>query len=245
MPVYNVKLIRKEDIADGTMAFYFEKPEGFTHKAGQYADLQYADLTLIDPQQTDAEGNVRTFTLANAPYEDALLFATRMRDSAFKRVLKAMPIGTEISLDAPHGSFTLHNKVDVPAVFLTGGIGLTPARSIILQAAHDKLAHTIYLFDSNKRPEDAVFLDELMAAQQDNPNYTFIGTMTQMEKSNRSWDGETGLIDEAMLEKYVGDLNVPIYYIVGPQGMVYAMVEMLLTAGVDDDNIRTEEFFGY
>ena len=66
-----------------------------------------------------------------------------------------------------------------------------------------------------------------------------------MEKSNHSWDGETGLIDETMLTKYVGDLNVPIYYIVGPQGMVYAMVEMLLTAGVDDDNIRTEEFFGY
>ena len=146
MPVYNVKLLRKEDIADGTMAFYFEKPEGFTHKAGQYADL-----TLIDPQQTDAEGNVRTFTLANAPYEDALMFATRMRDSAFKRELKALPIGAEVSLDGPHGTFTLHNKVDVPAVFLTGGIGLTPARSIILQAAHDKLVHKIYLFDC-KRP---------------------------------------------------------------------------------------------
>lgn len=240
MPVYNVKLLRKEDIADGTMAFYFEKPEGFTHKAGQYADL-----TLIDPQQTYAEGNVRTFTLANAPYEDALMFATRMRDSAFKRELKALPIGAEVSLDGPHGTFTLHNKVDVPAVYLTGGIGLTPARSIILQAAHDKLAHKIYLFDSNKRPEDAVFLDELMAAQHDNPNYTFIGTMTQMEKSKCSWDGETGVIDETMLSKYIDDLSAPIYYIVGPQGMVYAMVEMLLTAGVDDDNIRTEEFFGY
>ncbi len=84
-----------------------------------------------------------------------------------------------------------------------------------------------------------------MAAQHDNPNYTFIGTMTQMEKSKRSWDGETGVIDEKMLSKYIDDLSAPIYYIVGPQGMVYAMVEMLLTAGVDDDNIRTEEFFGY
>ena len=76
MPVYNVKLTRREDIADGTMAFYFERPQGFVHKAGQYADL-----TLIDPPETDAEGNIRTFTLANAPYEDVLMFATRDRKS--------------------------------------------------------------------------------------------------------------------------------------------------------------------
>ena len=118
MPIYTVKLQSKEDIADGTMAFYFEKPQGFTHKAGQYADL-----TLMNPEETDSEGNIRTFTLANAPYEESLMFATRMRDTAFKRVLKNMPIGTEITLDAPHGSFTLHNNDSVPAVFLTGGIG--------------------------------------------------------------------------------------------------------------------------
>ena len=240
MPVYKVKLARRQEIADSTMAFYFEKPQGFTHKAGQYADL-----TLINPAETDAEGNIRTFTLANAPYEDALMFATRMRDTAFKRVLKTMPIGTELTLDAPHGSFTLHNNESVPAVFLTGGIGLTPARSIVLQAAHDKLPHKIFLFDSNKRPEDTVFLDELMQAQKTNPNYTFIGTMTQMEESNRAWDGETGFINEAMLLKYIDDLALPIYYLAGPRAMVHAMLEMLLKAGVDDDNIRTEEFSGY
>lgn len=240
MPVYTVKLVSREEVADGTMAFYFEKPQGFTHKAGQYADL-----TLINPSETDSEGNIRTFTLANAPYEDALMFATRMRDSAFKRVLKTMPLGTEITLDAPHGSFTLHNKDNVPAVFLTGGIGLTPARSIILQAARDKLAHKIFLFDSNKRPEDAVFLDELLDAQKTNPNYTFVGTMTQMDKSNCAWEGETGFINEDMLLKYIDDLTVPIYYLAGPRAMVHAMLEMLMKAGVDDDNIRTEEFSGY
>src|SRR5699024_6350860 len=123
MPIYTVKLERKDDVADGTMAFYFSKPKDFVYKAGQNADL-----TLINPSDTDAGGNVRTFTLANAPYEESLMFATRMRDSAFKRTLKSMPVGTEITLDAPHGSFTLHDDASVPAVFLTGGIGLTPAR---------------------------------------------------------------------------------------------------------------------
>ena len=151
----------------------------------------------------------------------------------------------ELTLDAPYGSFTLHNDASRPAVFLTGGIGVTPVRSIVLQAAHDKLPHKILLFDSNRRPEDAAFLDELMEAQKDNPNYTFIGTMTQMEKSSRAWHGETGYITKSMLLKHIGDLTLPIYYIVGPGTMVHAMRDILNEAGVNDDNIRTEEFTGY
>lgn len=240
MPIYKVKLKSKQEIAAGTMAFYFEKPEGFAYKAGQFADC-----TLINPAETDAEGNIRGFSLASAPYEDFLMFATRMRDTAFKRVLNKMEPGTELTLDAPHGSFTLHNNTSIPAVFLTGGIGVTPVRSIVLQAAHNKLPHKIFLFDSNNRPEDAAFLDELTEAQKENPNYTFIGTMTQMEKSRRVWHGETGFITQAMLLKSIGDLTLPIYYVVGPRAMVHAMREILNEAGVNDDNIRTEEFPGY
>jgi ferredoxin-NADP reductase len=240
MPIYKTKLKGKDEIAAGTMAFRFEKPEGFAFKAGQFGDF-----TLVDPSETDAEGNVRGFSLANAPYEGDLIFATRMRDTAFKRVLRTMNVGAEITLDAPYGSFTLHNNAKIPAVFLTGGIGVTPVRSIVLQAAHDKLPHKIFLFDSNRRPEDSAFLDELMNAERQNPNYTFVGTMTEMEKSVQKWDGETGYITKGMLEKYVGDLTLPIYYPAGPASMVTAMRKTLNEAGVDDDNIRTEEFSGY
>lgn len=240
MPIYTVKLKSKKEIAAGTMAFHFEKPKGFVFKPGQFGDL-----TLINPAETDAEGNIRTFSLANAPHEDSLMFATRMRDSAFKRVLSAMELGAELTLDAPYGSFTLHNNASTPAVFLTGGIGITPTRSIILQAAHDKLPHKIFLFYSNNKPEDTAFLSELVQAQNENPNYTFIGTMTQMEKSNQAWQGETGFITEAMLKKFIGDLTLPIYYLAGPRAMVQAMREILSKAGVNDDNIRMEEFSGY
>jgi ferredoxin-NADP reductase len=89
---------------------------------------------LINPSETDAEGNTRGFSLASAPYEDDLMLATRMRDTAFKRVLKTMALGAELTLDAPYGSFTLHNNAAIPAVFVTGGIGVTPVRSIVLQA---------------------------------------------------------------------------------------------------------------
>ena len=240
MPIYKIKLKGRDEIAAGTMAFHFEKPEGFSYKAGQFADY-----TLINPPETDAEGNTRGFSLASAPYEDDLMSATRMRDTAFKRVLKTMPLGTELTLDAPYGSFTLHNNAAIPAVFVTGGIGVTPVRSIVLQAIRDQVAHRIIVIDSNKRPEDAAFLNDLNKPHEKNPHYTFVGTMTGMEKSNQEWHEETGHMTKAMLSKYIDDLAVPIYYIAGPQGMVASMRKVLTESGVNDDNIRTEEFTGY
>ena len=141
MPVYKITLKDKKEIAAGTMAFYFDKPDGFTYKAGQFGDF-----TLIDPTDTDDEGNVRGFSLSAAPFEDDLMLATRMRDTAFKRYFKIMPVGTAITMDAPYGSFTLQNNTKIPAVFLSGGIGITPVRSIVLQATHDKTAHRIFTF---------------------------------------------------------------------------------------------------
>ncbi len=240
MSLPRTKLAKKEDAAEHTMLFQFEKPAGFTYKAGQFADY-----TLINPSDTDEEGNTRGFSLSSAPYEPNLMCTTRMRDTAFKRVLKDMPIGTELELDAPYGSFTLHNKVARPAVFLTGGIGITPVRSITLQSVHDKTEHKIFVFYSNKRPEDAAFLDELSRLGEANANVTFVATMTEPEKSQQSWAGETGFIDKTMIAKYVEDLTAPVYYLCGPAGMVTAMRTLLNGAGVDDDDIRTEEFTGY
>ena len=240
MAISKVKLKGRQEIALGTMAFHFEKPEGFTYKAGQFCDL-----TLVDPPETDAEGNTRGFTLASAPYEGDLMVATRMRDTAFKRVLKTMDLGSELTLDAPYGSFTLHSDASIRAVFLAGGIGVTPARSIVLQATRDKLPHKIVLFDSNPTPEDSAFLDEFTQAQAENPNFTFIGTMTDLERSSSDWSGETGYITSAMIAKSVADLNLPIFYISGPRAMVAAMRTTLEESGVKDDKIRTEEFSGY
>ena len=94
-------------------------------------------------------------------------------------------------------------------------------------------------------PEDAAFLSELMAAGERIPGYSFVGTMAEMEKSDADWSGETGFITGAMLRKHINDLSLPIYYIVGPPAMVRAMREMLNETGVNEDNIRTEEFSGY
>jgi ferredoxin-NADP reductase len=237
---YRPKLLNRVEVAEGTMSFYFEKPSGFEHKPGQSSDL-----TLLDPPETDAEGNVRTFSIASAPFEDQLMFATRMRDTAFKRSLKRVPLGTPVKMESPMGSFTLHKNSAKPAVFLAGGIGVTPFFSIAKQADYDRLPHKLYFFYSNRRPEDAPFLDVLEKLQKTNPNFHFVGTMTDMPHSKKEWAGETGLIDKGMLVKHLRDLQGPIYYLAGPPAMVAAMRKMLVASGVDEDDIRTEEFAGY
>lgn len=240
MPIDMVRLIGREDVADNTMAFHFEKPNGFQYKAGQFADF-----TLIDPPKTDAEGNTRGFSLASAPYEKDLRITTRMRDTAFKQVLKNLPDGTQLKLDAPYGSFTLGTKSAVPAVFLTGGIGITPVRSIILEATNKESPRHIVLFYSNHTPADAAYLTELRLVATKNSHFTFVPTMTEMKDTHEHWTGETGYVTKAMLEKYLDDLTVPIYFISGPATLVAAMRQLLSDAGVDDDNVRTEEFTGY
>jgi ferredoxin-NADP reductase len=238
VPIHNVKLLKKETVANGTMAFHFEKPEGLVYRPGQFGDF-----TLINPPETDEEGNVRGFSLASAPYEPDLMIATRMRDTAFKRVLKDLTIGSEVKFDGPYGDFTLHKTLSTPAVFLTGGIGATPVRSIIAQATKDQLQQQITLLYSNRTPQDTAFLDEFAAHAKENENFTFVPTMTQLE--GQEWDGEKGYITKDMLEKYLTDITLPIYYLSGPAAMVTAMRSMLTDAGVNEDNIRTEEFAGY
>src|SRR6266852_2809985 len=241
---FEVALKGKKQIAAGTMAFVFEKPNGFQFRAGQHIRM-----TLIDPSETDNEDNSRFFSLASTPQDADLVIAMRMRDTAFKRVLGRMQIGEtaliQILLDVPDGAFALHEDASKPAVMLAGGIGVVPAYSMIKDTTERKLPHEIFLFYSNRRPEDAPFLDELDHLAQQHPSFQLMATMTKPEKSAKTWRGETGYIDHSMLERYVDDLKSPIYYLAGLPEMVSAMKTMLKDSGVNEENIRAEAFSGF
>jgi len=240
MGACTVKLERRQQVAEGTVAFCFGKPAGF-----EFAGGQSIDVTLINPPQTDAEGNTRALSLASAPHEPYLMVATRLRDTAFKRTLKTLEPGTEVKIEGPFGSMTLHRKTNRPAVILAGGIGITPFRSMLVQAAKANTGHSLFLFYSNRRPEDAAFLAELQELARQHTNFTLVATMTNLEKSQAVWTGEKGHISIDMVMKYVSDLADPIYYTAGPPALVAAMKEMLNEAGVDEDDINSEDFSGY
>lgn len=238
MPIQNVRLLRREPVARETMAFYFEKPKDFEFRAGQFGDV-----TLIDPPETDAEGNVRGFSFITAPYESEIGFATRLRDTAYKRVLRNLPPGSEVKLDAPYGDFTLHRKESRPAVFVIGGIGATPVRSMVAQATHDRSAHRMLLLHANRTSDDAPFQADFFRFAEQNPNFRFVPVLTNSVPA--AWKGERGRIAAETIRRWVPELAGPIWYLSGPEGMVKATRRLLVELAVDEDDIRTEEFAGY
>ncbi|HXE38815.1 MAG TPA: FAD-dependent oxidoreductase [Azonexus sp.] len=240
MRIYDTRLEDHRAIAEGTMAFDLAKPPGFIFKPGQAIDV-----VLINPPGPETDSTRHTFSIVSAPFEDRLTVATRMRDSAFKRTLKALAIGAPILFEGPSGSLTLHNNRSRPAVMIAGGIGITPFVSILRQAAHDQLPQQLLLLYSNHRPEDAAFLDELQGLEEQNKRFRLLATMTQMSKSSQSWAGRRGPIDEALVHQVCDELVAPIFYLAGPPALVDSMRQTLNQAGIDDDDIRSEEFYGY
>jgi ferredoxin-NADP reductase len=234
------RLLGAAEVAAGTMAFRFERPAAFAFRAGQNVLV-----TLLEPPELDAQGPSRTFTLASAPHEAELLIATRMRDTAFKRVLRKAAPGMPVEIDGPNGFMVLHEDAARAAVFLAGGIGITPFLAMARDAAQRRLPHRIFLFYGNRRPEDAAFLEELSALEKANPRFRLVAAMSEAEKSARPWSGERGFIDRAMLARHAGHLERPVYYFAGPPAMAMAMQEMLSGAGVSEDDMRSEEFYGY
>lgn len=223
------------------MAFFFDTSGAdFAFKAGQFAEF-----TLINPKETDAEGNKRLFSIASSPnHKDYIMVATRMRNTAFKNNLKSMPFGEKIRVRGPMGAFTLHSDASKPAVFLAGGIGITPFRSIVEFAAEQKLPHRIYLFYSNRNKAATAFLDDFEKWQQQNNNFKLIATLTDAQ--DYSWKYEDGRIDESMIKKYLGEmLQNAIFYIAGPPGMVSGLMQLLSQMGIKEESIKAEEFAGY
>jgi ferredoxin-NADP reductase len=237
---YSSALLSRTEVAENTMAFHFEKPPGFQFKAGQYLNL-----TLLNSQPESSNGLTHTFSIASSPLSGELAVTTRMRDTLFKRTLSSLPIGAEVRIEGPMGSFTLHNNTAKPAVLLAGGIGIAPFLSILSYAAGKRLHHPIFLFYANRCLEDAAFMEALWKLEKANPRFRFIPTFTRITKNYRGWKGETGRISRELLSTYLGKVEVPIYYVAGPPTMVAAARRTLNEASVDDDNIRTEEFAGY
>jgi ferredoxin-NADP reductase len=155
-----------------------------------------------------------------------------------------MHIGTRVRIEGPFGDLRLHHA-DRPAIVLTGGIGITPFRSILVETIRTGgLAYRVGLFYANRRPRDAAFLDELRRLAEEDPNLTFVPTMSALDAADH-WDGERGYIDMPMIKRYLQDGSDAVYYLTGPPGMVQGLRSMLVGAAVDEDDIRTEEFTGY
>ena len=229
------------EVAEGTMAFVFDTspPAGgpdFTFRSGQYVEIG-----LDKPPYTDEKKNHREFSITSSPADKGILMvATRLGSpsrpiSAFKKSMTEVPLGTEFKAEGPYGNFTLHENPAKKAVFIAGGIGITPVRSIVKDATERKLPHKIALIYSNRNPDSAAFLEDLQKWEKANPNLKLFAKMTD----------QTGHVDESYIKSSAGELADSVFYIVGPPGMVAAMTKILEKLKISRDDMRFEEFTGY
>jgi ferredoxin-NADP reductase len=237
MPIFKLKLIEQKPVATNTIEFRFEKPDNFNFVAGQYGGF-----TLINPTETDAGGITRRFSFLSMPQDNYIAVTTRIQSSAYKRELKNLTPGSEIKFAGPTGNFVLHEDVNTPAVFIAGGIGVTPFYSMIRDCAARQPNRHITLFYGNQTAKDGAYLDELATLQQQMPNFKLVNALAAPDAD---WQGETGYITHTMLRKYVVDLASPIYYICGSPSMVTTLQETLLEMGIEQERIKVEDFPGY
>lgn len=238
-----LKLLGKKDEAEGTKSFTFEPEKELKYIAGQYYYFTLPRLNYPDPR-----GATRHFTLSSSPTEGRnIMITTRVRqESGFKKTLDELKPGDIIEGEGPNGTFILNESNKSPQVFLTGGIGITPFRSIAKYDIDKNLGIPIYLLYSNSIPEQIAFKEEIEGWAKEYPNLIKVQMLiSKPEEAKTPWTGLTGRIDANLISKFTGGLEKPTFWISGPPPMVDAMELALSSLGIKGDRIVSEKFTGY
>jgi ferredoxin-NADP reductase/nitrite reductase/ring-hydroxylating ferredoxin subunit len=224
-----------------------DKTTTLNYTAGQFA---FFDIGGV---YDDPKSPIRHFTISSSPTENFIMFSTRIRDSPYKKRLSTLEEGANVKVRGPEGQFVLHQDYSKAAVFLSGGIGVTPFRSMIKYATDEQLPLKITMFDSNRNRDSILFKKEFDEWANKNKNLKIIYTISEDEQQQSSstandWKGEHGRIDKAMILKYLDNniLNNSIFYICGPPSMLKAMQSLLQdNLEIPRERIKVEEFTGY
>jgi len=229
----------KREVAKGTLLVTFD----LLGEEVDFAPGQYFFVTLPDVGYQDDKGLRRHITVVTSPNEKGVLgFATRMRDSAFKRSLGELPVGAEVDVESPKGNFVLPENTSRPLVFVAGGIGITVFRSMLRYIREERLPYRVTLIYSNRDRESTAFLDELREFEQALPDFRLILTMTQ----DPGWKGETRKVDGKFVKDHLDeDLNRYTFLVAGPPAMADGVQQALQEAGVQDENVIAERYSGY
>ncbi len=240
MQGYTVTLKETRDAADGTRLFVFDKPEGYAFKAGQYVALEAPKKDGIEP---DVRGLIRSFSIAAAPCEPDLYFAMRQGESSFKKTCWRLTPGDTVTITKAVGFFVLPPEDDHrPIVFLAGGIGITPVRSILKQAEHDKSDRHFTLFYANRFAKDAAFDEEMRNLGLAHCRY--VSVLSQSEDPCATENDERGYLCEPMIGKYLDDIPGCLYYVVGSPQFSDAMGRALTNLGVVKEQCHMDPFIG-
>lgn len=229
MERFEVRLTRMAGWGEDVYSCDFEKPEDYEFTPGQYFSIE-----------VDAAAGplAKPFSHAASPEDDFIELTTHMSDSEFKRALKALEPGDTARISRAMGRLVLPEDPG-KVVFLVGGIGITPVRSIIRDAAERGTGLEALLLYGNRSEVCVPYRAEL-------ESYSDKGTSVVhvFEHPTESWSGETGYITPELVKRYV-DPEGLLFVTAGPPSMVKAMETCMDALGVEADHRLVERFGGY
>ena len=214
-------------------SFRSPRPKDLQYKAGQFM--------FIKIKSGDEEMR-KHFTISSSPTEkDHIEFTKKLTGSEFSNALETMQMGDWAMMDAPYGKFTFEGEYEKIGM-LSGGIGITPLRSICEYCTDMQLDTEIALLYGNMTERDIVFRKELREMQKRNRNLEVVFTLDQ---PSEDWTGYTGYINVQMIKKEVPDYMERVFYICGPPGMIRAMENLLRDLNLPKAQVKREIFSGY
>jgi ferredoxin-NADP reductase len=234
-----LKLKGKTQIAPDTYEFAFARPRKFVFEPGQYMEW------TLSPEGSDSRGNRRYFTLASAPTERELKLGVKFsqKSSTFKKTLLSMDSEQEVIASQLAGDFVLPDNPRQKCVFIAGGIGITPFRSMIKYLLETHQRRPIVLFYSNKTVDDIVYKDIFDRAEKELGIKT-IYTVTDTHNLPQKWEGNIGRITPQWIKKYVPGYKNYIFYISGPISMINSFKDTLRFLGIKEPQIKIDYFSG-
>jgi ferredoxin-NADP reductase len=235
-----LNLKNKLSIATDTVDFVFDPKQKFVFSPGQYMEWTLAH------KNADSRGNRRYFTIASSPTEEDLKLGIKFyaNGSSYKKAMLTMTDSTPIVGAQVRGDFTLPKDLNQKLVFIAGGIGITPFRSMIKYLLDTKQPRPIILLYANKTVDEIVYYDIFNQAQQQLGIHT-IYTLTDKTKLPVNWQGYVGRIDEAFIKRFVPDFIERTFYLSGPRSMVTAYENTLTSIGVSHSQIKIDFFPGF
>lgn len=234
MKFYDTLLIKRQQVAEQAYQFFLKKPPGFKYRAGDSLEV----ILSAPHDGAGATPQARGFALASAPHEPLLALTTRLHSNAvFSQALARLPHGCSVKItESSAGLGRVRDDGSVPAVFLTGGTGIAPARAMIAQAIHEGSPRSLTLIASNVNLQRALFVDELRAFCKKNPRFYFVEAYDEYAADDVSV--ERGPITPTMILRQVPDYLTSEYYLSGPPGMGDRLSAVLLAMGVPEARIR-------
>lgn len=202
----------------------------------QFLAGQYIDILLKD-------GKRRSFSLANAPHDDALLqlHIRQVPGGLFtEQVFSTLKLRDILRFNGPHGSFYLREESSKPMILLAGGTGFAPIKSIVEHALHEACTRPMTLYWGARAHADLYLPDLPLQWASQMKRFRYIPVLSAPLPED-AWEGRSGLVHTAVLADFP-DLSAFQVYACGAPVMIEAARRDFLAAGLPADEFFADSF---